>query len=55
MAKQKLIQLIHIAHSNLKLDEDTYRQMLLSETIRASTREMDIPQLTCVLEVMKKR
>ncbi|AKH64247.1 hypothetical protein VY86_13860 [Photorhabdus thracensis] len=37
------------------LDEDTYRQMLLSETIRASTREMDIPQLTCVLEVMKKR
>ncbi|ETS32863.1 MULTISPECIES: gp16 family protein [Photorhabdus] len=55
MAKQKLIQLIHIAHSNLKLDEDTYRQMLLSETGKASTREMDIPQLTRVLDAMKKR
>ncbi|MCC8374010.1 MULTISPECIES: gp16 family protein [Photorhabdus] len=55
MAKQKLIQLIHIARSDLKLDEDTYRQMLLSETGKASTREMDIPQLTRVLEAMKKR
>ncbi|WP_387692545.1 gp16 family protein [Photorhabdus sp. RM71S] len=55
MTKQKLIQLIHIARSNLKLDEDTYRQMLLSETRKASTREMDIPQLTRILEAMKKR
>lgn len=55
MTKQKLIQLIHIARSNLKLDDDTYRQMLLSETQQSSTREMDIPQLTRVLEAMKKR
>ncbi|WP_448511732.1 gp16 family protein [Photorhabdus laumondii] len=55
MAKRKLIQLIHIARSDLKLDEDTYRQMLLSETGKASTREMDIPQLTRVLEAMKTR
>ncbi|CAM3726419.1 MULTISPECIES: gp16 family protein [Xenorhabdus] len=55
MTRQKLIQLIHIARSNLKLDEDTYRQMLLSETKKTSTRDMDIPQLTRVLETMKKR
>ncbi|EYU13285.1 Mu-like prophage protein gp16 [Photorhabdus aegyptia] len=55
MAKQKFIQLIHIARSNLKLDEDTYRQMLLSETGKVSTRKIDIPQLTRVLEAMKKR
>ncbi len=29
--------------------------MLLAETGKASTREMDIPQLTRVLEAMKKR
>ncbi|EMW2842165.1 regulatory protein GemA, partial [Yersinia enterocolitica] len=28
MTKQQLIQLIHIARNDLKMDEDTYRQML---------------------------
>lgn len=55
MSKPKLIQLIHVAVSQLKLDEDTYRQMLLSITGSQSTREMDVQQLTRVLEVLKRK
>ena len=45
MNKQRLIQLIHIARSDLKMDEDTYRQMLQGLTGKASTKGMDITQL----------
>ena len=55
MSKPKLIQLIHVAVSQLKLDEDTYRQMLLSITGSQSTREMDVQQLTRVLEALKRK
>uniref|UniRef100_UPI0035C756FE gp16 family protein n=1 Tax=Serratia quinivorans TaxID=137545 RepID=UPI0035C756FE len=55
MSTQKIIQLIHIARNDLKMDEDTYRQMLQGLTGRASTKGMDIPQLTRVLESMKKK
>ncbi|EPV4593709.1 gp16 family protein, partial [Yersinia enterocolitica] len=55
MTKQQLIQLIHIARNDLKMDEDTYRQMLQGLTGRASTKGMDFPQLTKVLESMKKK
>ena len=55
MTKQQLIQLIHIARNDLKMDEDTYRQMLQGLTGRASTKGMDLPQLTKVLESMKKK
>lgn len=55
MTKQQLIQLIHIARNDLKMDEDTYRQMLQGLTGTASTKGMDIPQLTKVLESMKKK
>lgn len=55
MTKQQLTRLIHIARNNLKMDEDTYRQMLQGLTGTASTRGMDIPQLTQVLESMKKK
>ncbi|ELW9028420.1 regulatory protein GemA, partial [Yersinia enterocolitica] len=55
MTKQRLIQLIHIARSDLKMDEDTYRQMLQGLTGTASTKGMDLPQLTKVLDSMKKK
>lgn len=55
MSKPKLIQLIHVAVSQLKLDEDTYRQMLLSITGSQSTREMNVQQLTRVLEALKRK
>lgn len=55
MSTQKIIQLIHIARNDLKMDEDTYRQMLQGLTGRASTKGMDLPQLTKVLESMKKK
>ncbi|HDJ1975263.1 TPA: regulatory protein GemA [Salmonella enterica subsp. enterica] len=55
MNKQRLIQLIHIARSNLQMDEDTYRQMLQGLTGKASTKGMDTTQLNRVLESMKKK
>ena len=55
MTKQRLIQLIHIARSDLQMDEDTYRQMLQGLTGTASTKGMDLPQLTKVLDSMKKK
>jgi hypothetical protein len=55
MTKQRLIQLIHIARSDLQMDEDTYRQMLQGLTGKASTKGMDTTQLNCVLESMKRK
>ncbi len=55
MTKQRLIQLIHIARSDLQMDEDTYRQMLQGLTGIASTKGMDTTQLNSVLESMKKK
>ena len=55
MNKQRLIQLIHIARSDLKMDEDTYRQMLQGLTGKASTKGMDITQLNRVMESMKSK
>ena len=52
MTKQRLIQLIHIARSDLQMDEDTYRQMLQGLTGKASTKGMDTTQLDRVLESM---
>ncbi|MCX9038958.1 regulatory protein GemA [Citrobacter portucalensis] len=55
MSKNKLIQLIHIAKSQLAIDDDTYRQMLLSTSGKLSTRQCTIPQLQTVLDVLKAR
>ena len=55
MTKQRLIQLIHIARSDLQMDEETYRQMLQGLTGKASTKGMDTTELNCVLESMKKK
>lgn len=55
MNKHRLIQLIHIARSDLRMDEDTYRQMLQGLTGKASTKGMDVTQLNRVMESMKSK
>ncbi|MBG6240714.1 MAG: regulatory protein GemA [Candidatus Symbiopectobacterium sp. Dall1.0] len=55
MTKHQLIKLIHIAKRDLQLDDDTYRQLLITVTGKASTRDMTVPQLDTVLGTMKKR
>ncbi|UMO87237.1 regulatory protein GemA [Pectobacterium sp. PL64] len=55
MTKNQLIKLIHIAKRDLQLDDDTYRQLLITVTGKSSTRDMTVPQLDNVLNAMKKR
>ncbi|MEI7177514.1 regulatory protein GemA [Pectobacterium carotovorum] len=55
MTKNQLIKLIHIAKRDLQLDDDTYRQLLITVTGKSSTRDMIVPQLDNVLNAMKKR
>ncbi|NPE59254.1 regulatory protein GemA [Dickeya dadantii] len=55
MNKTQLIKLIHIAKRDLRLDDDTYRQVLTNTTKKNSTRDMTVPQLIVVLEAMKRR
>ncbi|MFJ5507704.1 gp16 family protein [Pectobacterium jejuense] len=55
MTKNQLIKLIHIAKRDLQLDDDTYRQLLITVTGKSSTRDMTVPQLDTVLGAMKKR
>lgn len=54
MTKNQLIKLIHIAKRDLQLDDDTYRQLLITVTGKSSTRDMIVPQLDTVLGAMKK-
>ena len=51
--KKRLIQLIHIAKSQLRLDGDTYKQALFNVTGKESTTEMTGPQLQAVLDHFK--
>ncbi|EGB8646328.1 regulatory protein GemA [Salmonella enterica] len=51
----RLIQFIHIAKSQLGMDTDTYRQMLLSITGVTSTSTMNPGQLNKVLAAMKAK
>lgn len=53
--KPKLIQLIHIAKSQLGLDESTYRHILTSLTDKDSTKKMTYAQLITVLEHLKSK
>ncbi|WCG81611.1 gp16 family protein [Pectobacterium sp. A5351] len=55
MTKNQLIKLIHIAKRDLQLDDDTYRQLLITVIGKSSTRDMTVPQLDNVLNAMKKR
>lgn len=54
MTKAKLIQLIHIAKSQLGLDDDTYRAALLGASGKTSCSQMSVPELNKVLEHFKK-
>lgn len=49
----KLIQLIHIAKSQLALDEATYRHMLNELTGKDSTKQMNKSELVIVFEHLK--
>ncbi len=51
--KGKLIQLIHIAKSQLHLDDDTYRAMLTAQTDKNSTKNMTLTELRTVFEHLK--
>lgn len=53
--RAKLIQFIHIAKSQMGMDTDTYRQMLLSITGKTSTSDMNPGQLNKVLTAMKAK
>lgn len=53
--RQKLIQLIHIAKSQLHLDDDTYRASLIHITGKNSTKAMTIPELNKVLDDFKTK
>ncbi|EHK5236338.1 regulatory protein GemA [Salmonella enterica] len=53
--RAKLIQFIHIAKSQMGMDTDTYRQMLLSITGKTSTSDMNPGQLNKVLAAMKAK
>lgn len=52
--KTKLIQLIHIGKSQLKLEDDIYRDILESCTGKISSKQMTIAQLESVLDRMKQ-
>lgn len=53
--RARIIQFIHIAKSQLGMDTDTYRQMLLSITGKTSTSDMNPGQLNKVLAAMKAK
>nr|WP_113866246.1 regulatory protein GemA [Brenneria salicis]NMN91596.1 phage gp16-like protein [Brenneria salicis ATCC 15712 = DSM 30166]RBP63067.1 phage gp16-like protein [Brenneria salicis ATCC 15712 = DSM 30166]RLM30778.1 Rha family transcriptional regulator [Brenneria salicis ATCC 15712 = DSM 30166] len=55
MNKPQLIKLIHIAKRDLRLDDETYRQLLTTTTGKTSTRDMTVPQLDNVLKAVKRR
>ncbi|UXZ04839.1 gp16 family protein [Moraxella nasicaprae] len=52
--RPKLIQLIHIGKSQLHLDDDTYRSLLMSMTGKDSTKAMNIGELNKVLARLKQ-
>lgn len=54
LSKPKLIQLIHIGKSQLCLDDETYRSLLISMTSKDSTKAMTIGELNKVLARLKQ-
>ncbi|HBR5128025.1 TPA: DUF1018 domain-containing protein, partial [Klebsiella pneumoniae] len=54
MTRSQLIKIIHVAKRELRMDEDTYRQLLNTYAGIESTREMNIGQLNQILDAMKK-
>lgn len=54
MTRIQLIKIIHVAKRELRMDEDTYRQLLNTYAGIESTREMDTKQLNQIFDAMKK-
>ncbi|MCW4538245.1 gp16 family protein [Providencia sp. 2024EL-00606] len=55
MTKAKLTRLIHIAKSQLKLDDDTYRAMLVTATGKDSCRKMHHYELKTAYDTFVER
>lgn len=55
LTKPKLIQLIHIAKSQLHMDDDTYQAMLKANTGKDSTKAMTHAELQTVFDDLKKK
>lgn len=53
--RKNLIAKIHIGKTQLKLDEETYRQLLQGITGKASCALMTLSELTQVLNALKRR
>lgn len=53
--KSKYIKLIHIAKSQLNLDDDTYRHLLLNITKKTSTKDMTVWELEKILNHLKSK
>jgi phage gp16-like protein len=52
--RAQYIQLIHIAKSQLGLDDDIYRSMLTGLELPNSTTKMSVPELQKVLDHLKR-
>lgn len=55
MTSQQLIRLIHIAKTQLKLDDETYRAALLAATGKSSCREMAHAELKTAYDAFVER
>lgn len=52
--RQRLIRLIHVAKRELRLDEETYRDMLLGVSGKASSADLSTEELEKVLAHLKR-
>ncbi|MDR1310636.1 MAG: DUF1018 domain-containing protein [Burkholderiaceae bacterium] len=52
--RQKLVRLIHVAKRDLRMNDDTYRDILFKVGKKKSSADMTIPELEHTLEHMKK-
>lgn len=55
MIRDQLVRLIHIAKSQLKLDEDTYRAALMAASGKSSCRKMTHAELTRAYDAFVER
>ncbi|PAV02751.1 transcriptional regulator [Arsenophonus sp. ENCA] len=55
MTRQKYLQLINIAANQLKLDEETYRQLLKNLTGQSSAKSLSTIDLNRVLNALKRQ
>ncbi|AIN15263.1 Mu-like prophage protein gp16 [Yersinia pseudotuberculosis] len=53
MNRSQLVKLIHVAKRDRRLDDDTYRQLLIKYTELDSTKYMEVKQLQQVMNAMK--